>query len=72
MATAMVYDALMRIRHNTKVPKKGISSAGIGIEPPTSGGCPHYIEVEPIRASTMKNPARRQAGRGLQGSIRLG
>jgi hypothetical protein len=55
----MVYDALIRIRHNTSVPKKGMSSAGIGMEPPIPGGRPHYIEVRGIGASTMKSPARR-------------
>jgi hypothetical protein len=59
MATAIVYEALIRMRHNTSVPKKGISSAGIGMEPPIPGGRPLYIEVGRLGATTMKSPARR-------------
>ena len=40
------------------------------MEPPIPGGCPHYIEVGRIGASTMKSPARRQAGRGSLGVVR--
>jgi len=68
----MVYDALMSIRDNISVPKKGISSVGIGIEPPDPGFYPQYIGVEWIPASTMKKPREAQAWRGFSSSVELG
>jgi len=67
----MVYDALTSIRDKISVPKKGMSSVGIGIEPPDPGAYPHYIGVGRIPASTMKKPREARAWRGFSGSVEL-